>query len=307
MALVALLGGSATAHATTGLVWQWPEEGRQYSIQAEVHVAEAFWMRSEFNLDIRVTEFRFFAVTTCKPAANIGKSAWELQCTLDDVAVSAAPASANEAQREALQGVLDEWDKKYTGAFVQMSFKNDGRVRQLDLEGVKKGNRRLNEIHEAMRLVAARGFSGFDLQLPKKGDDKGKGQWKQNSPLTMKFPSDKGTMGSADVVYEVESEKAGLVKIVSSGRGTLGSGEMIVVGDVEQPKNLYKMTLGGQAVFDTTSGLLKVHEFMTEGTPTASSELGDGFAPLKYVQALRLAEVSGVAPSVGESEAYLTE
>ena len=45
MALVALLGGSATAHATTGLVWQWPEEGRQYSIQAEVHVAEAFWMR----------------------------------------------------------------------------------------------------------------------------------------------------------------------------------------------------------------------------------------------------------------------
>jgi len=286
----ALLGSEAWA--ATGLEWQWEGVEHRFYIQAQVRPSELMWFRAENNREVRVAEFRVNLSTTCRPERLVGKRGWELRCDLDDFGIAAAPVASEQGL---LLPILDELDDKFTGAWLQVVFTRDGRVKNVDLEGVDKSNRRISQIHESMRLVLVRAFAGLDLQLPKNGDDKGKGSWKQKAALAMGFPSDLGTMGSAEIIHEITATDGDVVELSSTGRGVLGSGEMVEVAGQERPKNLYDMSLSGTARFDVGRGLLLSREYLVEGNPTASSMMADGWAGIPYVQAV---QVSWVEPGV---------
>ena len=252
-ALALGLGTATPALAIDGLEWQWAEgQERRFLLQTEVELSDVMFFNAERNAEIRVTYFTLVADITCSPEITT-KSSWELACQIGGVSLSAAPIFQDAAR---LPEVLAEMDEKFETAHLEVTLSRDGRVKALGLEGVSQRNRRISIIQEVMRLVMGRGVAGLDLQLPPKGTDKDRGIWKQKTSMAMALPSNQGTMGGAITTHRVSGNTDGIVSIVSEGEGTLGSGEMILVGGAERPRNLFSMTFAGSARFDTVNGQL---------------------------------------------------
>jgi len=286
VAALALLALPASAHATAGL--QWTFHGpRQFILHADLQLPELLHLTAQRNHEVKVSEIDFAVVTTCTPDETLGKRGWELMCKLDDLAMKAAPARGKD---DLVLPVLDDWDQVLTGASVQLVFTRDGRVRDFDLEQPKlvDQNARTRQMVEDMRQLVNRVFSAFDLELPKKGDDKGHGSWTQRQSPVLGFPTGQGTLGSATVEHRITGTEGRVVDITTTARGILGSGDMIAVGGQERPANLFDMTLKGTARFDTEHGVLVARDYQTRGTLTASSIDSTGQKGYPWVQIVKL-------------------
>jgi hypothetical protein len=281
------LGNSAWA--TEGLSWKWTEgQSRHFYIQSQVQLAEVMVFRATNNTDVRVTEIQLNISSTCTAVSPVGKRGWELSCSFDDFAIQAA---AIQSEKGRLLPILDEVDENMKSATMQLVLLNDGRLRGIDLEGIVKRNTRTVDMHETLRLVLIRAFSVLDLQLPPKGDDKGKA-WRQSGSRVAEFPSNKGTFGLVEIDSAVKEVQGNKVTIESIGRGTIGGGEMITLGDRERPKNMYATELRGTASFNVARGELLDREVLVQATPTASSVAAEAGSGPAYVQALRLVTVA---------------
>jgi hypothetical protein len=241
-------------------------------------------MRAVNNTDVRISSVHLDINTNCSAVTAIGKRGWELLCTFDDFAISAG-AIASEKGR--LPPILDEIDADMAEASMQVVLLNDGRLRSVDLEGVVKRNARTNARHEVLRLLLARAFSALDLQLPDKGADKGKA-WRQQTPRIVEFPSSKGSLGMVEVDSYVKESAGNKITIESSGRGTIGGGEVVAVGDGDRPKNMYQMTVRSVTSFNVGRGEILDREYLVHGIPTASSVASEAGEGPHYVQAVRL-------------------
>jgi hypothetical protein len=294
--VLALGAGAPEAQATTGLAWQFDSaKPFRYALTAEVKLPEVLPFIAEINTNARVALFRIDLVTTCTPTSPVGKKAWEIRCDIDDVRVAAVPVRSDIGL---LQPVLDEYDAKLLDAHVQLVMTYDGRVRSVGLEGIPMLNSRLVTIQEVLRLVMVRAFSSLDLQLPKKADDGGR-PWRQNNVLAAQFPDTQGTMGSLSVEHAVASSEGSRVEIISRGKGLLGSGEMVAVGNREQPKNMYNVVVDTATAFDVERGVMlarRVDVVAEVGTSTAAV---DNIGAQNYVhmaQLYLLAEDEVAAP-----------
>lgn len=290
MRTVAILAGLALAvpaHATSGLEWQWDEAERVYHILGEVQLPELVWLRAFNNKEVRLSGFRLELMTTCKAAEAAGKKAWEVHCRIDDVSLQAVrfpgdpPGTTDE--------ILVEWDERLTGKHVELLWRKDGRIRDVGWVDLVRRNRRDGENIEVMRQLMVRAFAPLDLELPKKGDDGGTGAWDQGDTLLLTLPSSGGTVGGTQVTHTIAAEKDGVVKVGTAGEGTISNAQSIdTTAGQANLANTYKMTLRGEAMFDTGQGHLLKREVLAAGAPTASSNLADAFAGLPYVQAFRV-------------------
>jgi hypothetical protein len=291
-----LIGGPAWA--AEGLTWKWTEDQtRRFYIQAQIQLAEVMVFRATNNTDVRITELQLNINTNCKAVAPVGKRGWELDCSFDDFAIQGAPIATEKGR---LLPVLDEVDAYMKEASVQLVMLNDGRLRSLDLEGIVKRNTRTVDMHETLRLVLTRAFSVLDLELPSKGEDKGKA-WRQTGSRVAEFPSNKGTFGLVEINHAVKETQGNKVTIESTGRGTIGGGEMIMLGDQERPKNMYDTNVRSTAAFNTGRGELLEREVLVQATPTASSVASEAGSGPAFVQAIRLVTVapSAKVPAFG--------
>lgn len=298
MALAVALGlVCAPAHATTGLAWQVPGPLR-YHLDLKVTFPDLMWLVAEKNVEVRVVEAHVSLVTTCTPD-DVWKRGWELACRLDDLAIRAAPIDSESGR--ALP-VLEEWDALLTGRSVSMELTSDGRVRSIDLDDVEMGieDRRTNAIREAMRIVFARAFAAFDLQLPKKGDDGGLGTWRQRESVTMWFPSSAGTVGSAVIEHVITPGSGEVVEISTRGKGVLAPATTVSSptgsSGADNIANYFDMTLTGSARFDPAQGRLLSRDYEARGTLTASSIDASGRAGYDYIQIVRLRWLSETDP-----------
>lgn len=276
----------AQAWATTGLQWQ-VDGPLRYEIDAQLQLPQLMMLRAQRNDEARVSEVRLSVVTTCTPSEVLGKRGWELSCTLDDIAIALAPHDLDRAPAER---ILEDWDGMLTGATVEIVLWSDGRVRSVDLEDVtlRDQNRQTNNIVETQRFLLARAFAALDLQLPKKGDDKGRKVWTQRESLVLGLPTSMGTMGSAVIDHAITATEGTVVEITTRGRGTVASGETVSVGGEERPADFFEMTLEGTASFDTEAGAMIARDYATRGTPTASSLTSAGAEGYPWVQVVTL-------------------
>lgn len=297
---VVALGAPSLAHATTGLAWQWTSPQR-YHMVARVHVPLLANFAAEQNHEFRAAEYQVELVTRCEPIKPLGKSGWELKCDFEDVALNAVPAEKYEPEKAV--AILEEMDARLEAGWAQITFSADGRVKNLDLEGVEKGNTRTSTIHEAMRQMLLRAFASLDHELPSKGDDKGKGTWRTGGLLATTVPSKQGTVGVVQIAHVIDKTEGSVVSWNSSGKGVVTSGETVMVGGVEKPVASWDMSYQGFARFDTARGLLLERELIVEGQPTASSLQTEGMAGHPYVLAARVVlltdEVKPVLPASG--------
>jgi hypothetical protein len=304
----ACLATSLPASATTGLAWQWEEdETRQYVVRADVHLPGGRPMFAEKNIDAYFTRAKVVLLLSCAPKATMGKKGWLMKCDIDDAALSAEPLPNSIGL---VEQVIPEWTNVWINdAWVEFNLTRDGRVRSIDLEGVDKSIRRKQFIWESMRQLMVRALAPFNLQLPKKGDDKGYGYWVQQDHIGLTLPSNQGSLGGVNVIQkltELPDLPENVSFIVSHGEGTIATGEE--VGDVSI-RNSYGMVLDGSGRFDREAGVLLESQFYAEGRATASSTqaeagLNAGYYQTSYVQLL--AE-GAEAPSMGPSEELTIE
>lgn len=299
---IALLAAAPSALAAEGLEWKWPEhEQLRYFVSAQVKLPEMLPFIAEANVDARVWLVRLDAVLTCRPEIRLGRKATEVRCDIDDVRLAAAPTRSDAGK---LGPILDEYDEKLLGAEVELNFRDDGRIRAVGLDGLELLNDRLVILHESLRLMLVRAVSSLDLELPRKGEDKGE-SWRQRNPLAPQFPVKHGTMGTATAEHVVSGTEGDVVTIETKGKGLLGSGEMIAVGNQEQPGNMYDMEMSATARFDTARGLMLERDVEVEGEPSTSTVAIDniGAQPYVHMGSVRLIESNTVpAPLPGNVE-----
>lgn len=287
LALIGLFAmGSTPAHATEGIEWQWDDAERTYYIQGQLRLPQFVWFRALNNSEVRVFEARVEMVTTCVPDTALGKKAWELSCTVDDISLQGVPLPADAGR---LTPIVEEWDERLTGNQVEVQFSKDGRVRNVGFANLDRRNRRDGENIEVMRQLMARMLSPLDMRLPKKGDDKGLNAWSGKSPLVLAFMSNAGSIGGVDVDHQITAQKDGKLKISSEGNGTsANAGATQQVAGQEQITDFYKMEMVSEAMFDIQSGQLIKRQVAASGVPTASSQMADGTEGLPYIQAYNL-------------------
>jgi len=303
-----LLGAlaSSPASASEGLAWKW-DAPRRFQIFADVKLAEWLTFTKSHNVDARVTSFLLGVTASCADTGRGSKRTVEVGCTIEDLQIEAVSTESDQGR---LQPILDEIDQKLVGAQVRILHGDDGRVKNYDVDGLDKDWRRENLMAETLRLVLGRAFAALDLQLPRKGDDRGRA-WRQTGVLALAVPSAHGSVGQSTVDHQVGKVSGTRVEITSAGRGVVGSGAMIQVapGGPERPANMYDMTIHSVAVFDTALGTLLERQYLAEGSPTASSLASEGTKGTTYVQAVRLRLIpDGVdAPPLGPNREVLRD
>jgi hypothetical protein len=298
--LVGVSFGAVPAHAVTGVVWQWPEGvTRRFVARSDVQLGEAVEFNAANNIDAYASRIKLALILSCRATSTVGKQAWNIRCDIDDASVEAQPTPATQARAGE---VAEEWALVYRDlAWIEFVMGADGSIRSFDLEGVDKRIRRLQAIGEVMRQIAMRALAPLNLQLPKKGDDRGQGGWVQNDSLALMLPSNQGTLGNAPITHTLNASPAGSDQVlswVSQGSGVLASSEEMN----ESARNTFAMKLDGSARFDRSLGTLLEAQYYAEGRATASSiqaeaHLEAGYTQTAYIQLIPEGEAAPGLPT----------
>lgn len=259
----------------TELAWNWDEPRRIY-IEAEVLTPQPIWFTAEFNKEQRAIAFQVRAVLACGGGEVERKRVREVLCAIEDIGVQAAGMPAKEGL---LQPILEELDDRLSESQAQLQVRVDGRIVNLDMEGLDRRNRRVGAMNENLRLVMSRALAGLDLEFPDSSVSLDE-VWPQYHNWVMQAPSAVGTSGMSELLHKLrEVRPDGTVLIETGGRG------MIIPGETT---NKYDTKVVAFAIFDPEEGFLVERTWAATGIPTASSGSNEGGAGLHYIQRGRM-------------------
>ena len=277
-----------TSHATTGLAWQWGEEEvRQYMVLSDLRMPGPTRMVAEQNADAYFSGIQLAMVMSCSPDYLTGKTGWSMRCKIESAKVNAIP-SANSA--DITPEIAKDWEGHLNGdASLTFAFKTDGKLNRVDLEGIDISNPRTRDVQQAMRRIAIRAISPLNLQLPRKGDDKGKGVWKQADTLVMRYPTELASVGGASARHTLDGDT-----ITTAGRGVV---------EVSEGGATFDMAMEGISTFDRERGVMLRSQVSVTGTPTAGSAYGETANAARYQQAtvIQLVPEGQETPNIGEA------
>jgi len=273
LALAALTG---PASAADHLGWDWSRTHRFY-VEVQVQLPTSEWIATQYNHEARITAYDLRLVTTCADAQVESRHVVQVDCTLDDVALSAAPL---EQDVGLVQPILDQLDQSLTGSVVELQMRDDGRVNDVGLDAVAHVDPRTGFMNESLRLIVSRAFAGLDLNLP---DDELQ-SWAQYQSWLMRTPSVDGSSAGIEIVNRIRTVQDGQTEISSVGRGTIAPGEGI---------DKYATRLASDTVFDTRFGRISDRTWTVAGGPTASSLIAQGAEGYAYLQQGHLVALLG--------------
>ncbi|MEN0065075.1 MAG: hypothetical protein AAGA48_23230 [Myxococcota bacterium] len=278
--LGSLFAGVSVAHphhdegamAETALMtWDYAQPLR-FGMQTDVVLPEMLWFASGYNKQARVREFSLGLVTECKLQTMTRKRS-EIACVLTDVGIK---AMSLPQEKGLLEPILGELDARLTGITVQLQIRSDGSLKNIDIDGLDRRNRRFGRINENMRLVLTRVFAGLDLPLPKQSAESG---WLQHHSWLVSAPSVTGTAGVAEIVHKVIGRDGDRAFVASAGRGTVSPNDGV---------NIYRMRVESETTLDTATGQLVERNWTMAGHPTPSSLISQGFEGYPYLQRGRI-------------------
>lgn len=252
------------------LVSNWTQPVRYHS-EVMVSTPNGYLYQGRANVEARVITHELAVDLSCVGAS--ATSSTEVVCTVESISMSARPYPTDE---EDTLLVLEEYRQWFAGSTWQVRVAADGRVMDVDLEGVDKTDDRMAQIHETLRQLARRVLTPLDLSLPRKSAEVGD-TWKQKgTPLLFQLMTTWGTAGGTVMKHTLESTEGNVARISSGGRGNVATGLDLEVGSGET----VNMIGGGSARYDTDRGLLLWRQVAVSGEVTAGSlNYGD---PLVY-------------------------
>lgn len=296
-AVVATGAEAVEAPAATGLSWRWfPGEHRRFVIENEVTLPLHMQLAAEQNHELRSIGWQARTNLDCEMTGKEGRRTL-ISCDVVDIGLLIA-SHPNDRERPNNAKIIDEIDAKLTQATIQLQMRSDGRVVDMDIEGLDKDNRRVSQIAAQLHLVMQRSIAALDLQLPRGGESP-EGVWAQYDAMLFGAPAEVGTHGGAEILHRVFEKRGEDVVLASLGRGVIApSGRT-----TDSAANLFETRYEGAAVFDTKQGALTERVWTVLGTPTASSAIAEGTEGIPYGQRgkLRLLAPDEPWPAVGET------
>jgi hypothetical protein len=231
-------------------------------------------LRKDENDEFSTQEMVVRAVIGCSKEWKLGGHRYEVACEIEDFGIQAAVAEdrVNDDDAARAQGVLDEIDAKLSGAKLQLQVADDGRVTNIDLEGLPSENTRERDISETLRQILSRLVVGFNLKL-RKFNQLNEGKWYEYRSTLMSMPrppeySGGGQLGSSLLVHYLNKYKGHLV-VQSIGEGL----DQLDIGGVTRS---FKLDLIGVSLFDPNEGFMLERVWALKGQETASSFFASG-------------------------------
>ena len=267
----------------------------RWVVETQLGLPYGWMLYGQDNRESRVVALQNRLVLSCEKSWRLSRKIYEVDCQIEDIALKGVRFigdQVKQARRERLekQGkqaivdlgpVLKEWDKLLTGTDIQLQVTDDGRVRDISLEGgglvSDEGvtNRRITLMEEQLRQLLMRSISVFAMRLEVKGQLK-TGQWVEyNSPIFY-LPGQDTSRGSSQVIHQLNRYQGHLL-VQSKGRGLVqvGGDDTSATGDATSGSDSYKVSLDGVSIYDESSGIMSERVYSVLGMVTGGSASGD--------------------------------
>lgn len=222
----------------------------------------------------------------CKGEAR--RSGWEVLC---DVSNPRIAGQAFPGEQEALDRATQENAEILDKAQIKLEVDEDGRLDTVSLDGLAQGDERMNYIRELLRQLVRRAVAPLDLQMPKNGDDQGKG-WKQaGTPLAAELlcsaapswggasrsqaPASGGVSGGLALKNTVAARVGSAVAIDTEGEGNVS----VFVTDYRTV--FANVVVSGQARLDAEHGQLAWRQISASAQDSAGGPFhtaADGYS-----------------------------
>jgi hypothetical protein len=221
LTLAAALALSTPSHATTGLQWNWDDTSeRQYLTQSSTMLVYPEVLQGEGTGEVIFTDLVAAMVTPCRATEPMGKKAFAVSCVVDELTLQGLPQYVEDAERA--QTVLASVSKAC--ARITSRFGRDGHVSKIDLRDLDQSNTWMSIKQPTLQTALGHAVGGLDLHLPKEGDDKGMGTWKQREAKPMTLAIRDFTLGTIKMTHTLTSTDGSQHTLTTESRGTLTPG-----------------------------------------------------------------------------------
>jgi hypothetical protein len=252
----------------------------RWLVETELSLPLVMTFAKDQDLEIRATAMQVRAVLACNKDEQLRKKRWVVDCVVEDVALQVVPYRNDRGKKKLADGqlVLDEVDAKLTGSALQLQVADDGRVMNIDLEGVPKTNRRISLMHETLRQVMSRVVVGFDLKL-RKFNQLHEGKWTEYNSALMSMPVPpqfSGVAGSSMLVHYLNKYQ-GQVLVQSIGKGGVNVpiNQSLAGGQGDRQLN-FITELIGVSIFDPEEGYMTERVWSLTGSSSGSNLFNAG-------------------------------
>lgn len=285
-------------------------DGTRWFIATEVQLPGLMWLAADERHEMRVSAFQLRGILACEKDWKLSGRRFEVDCTIEDFGLQAV---VYEKSYDHVQEVLDEIDRKLSGAQVQLQVKDNGRVVNLDLEGMPvPRNQRERRIQELIRVLVSRMVVGFDMKL-RKTNYLSTGQWVESRTALLSLPAFR-VESPAERLDDPGNSSAHLqVGTATPASGTVVHqlngyrGHVIVQtrgeGQVQDERGVnYKVDLTGVSVYDDDGGYMteRVWSLVAKRTAESYETWGTALVDYSHAGVLRLLgdeEMADVGPT----------
>lgn len=154
---------------------------------------------------------------------HAGKKRAEVDCAIEDIswkalAVSGAPGPRQQARIDANLQALDQ---ATSAATLQLQVRSDGRITNVDLEGIEARNSQDRLLQEGIRQVLAQAMGGFHLHLRDPGSLPE--VVRERNAKLMQMPSPTASRGSSMLTHTVARHPDGYDVLTTEGSGMVAT------------------------------------------------------------------------------------
>ena len=246
----------------------------RWAIHTEVQLPQPMWLRKAFQYEMRVSAYQMRIVLACEKDWKISRGKWEILCDIERLGLQVVAWRGDQNRIERNDSILKEIHSRMAGKTLQMQVTKNGRVSNIQLEGIDARNSKERAINESCRQLLMRLVAGFDMKLRRQNFLK-TGQWVEyNSPLFDLPGASRANMGGALVVHQLDPYKGHIV--VQS----VGKGSVAVVGEADSS---FAMNMEGVSIYSLEGGFMTDRVWFVSGTPT-----GNFWSQTRYFSAGRL-------------------
>lgn len=276
-------------------------DGTRWNVQTQVTFPTPYPIQAFRNLEFEASAAQIRLLLGCEKTFRRNKKRFEVNCRIDDIGFQVAPLRSKR-DRGDIQKVLDEWDGVLTSAALQLIVADDGRVINVDLEGLQGPDGTARDadtvrgqvVREQMRALLRLTMAAFHMRLPPQNTLR-EGQWVEYDPTLFQIPNIANTMSGAYLIHQLDSYKGHNV-VQSKGKGTVRTG----TADDDTDENFYKLAFDGVSIYDD-DGVMTERVWALQGNATASSQLGEladvGYFHSGRIRQLEENESAGVGPT----------
>lgn len=221
------------------------------------------------NLEFRVTAVQIRSQFVCEKTWRRGKKGYEVLCDIEDVSLR---ATAFEKKPNDPDKVLQEMDDLASKAKIRLYVMDDGRVNNIDIEGISASLQREQIVRENIRQLYMRLMAGFNLKMPKQSQ-MFDNQWVEYGSTLFALPGMRSQSGGY-VVHQVNPYKGHLV--------VQSIGDALISDGVEDRPSFYSVHLDSVSIYRPEDGIMTERAYVVQGMTTASSALANGFSGGNY-------------------------